>query len=255
MNNKRGPWFETLEGKCREFQKVQDYQLIPGEYLIFHIDGRAFSGYTKRNFKNKPFDPDFIKAMDETTAYLCHEVGNVKVAFTQSDEITLICHEKNYETGFRVDRWFSDRVWKLCSIAASLATAKFNQVSGRSEIAIFDCKVWSVPTFSDAYAWISYRSIDCIRNSKQQFCQTYINHKKLFNLNVDEQVELCKKETGKDWESISDGLKFGRLFWKETQKLVKPAGECIRTSWTVHSGFPLIGQEGIDKFKQLNILQ
>ena len=57
----------------------------------------------------------------------------------------------------------------------------------------FDCKVWDVDNANDAIAWLLFRNIDCIRNSKQQTAQTYLPHKELVGLHTDEQITLLKE--------------------------------------------------------------
>lgn len=97
----------------------------------------------------------------------------------------------------------------------------------------FDCKAWTVPTVNDAMAWILYRQIDCIRNSKQQFAQTYLPHKQLMNKDTDMQVALCLETTGNDWNAIDGNKKYGRLFYKVSVNKVTPEGiEYVRHEWT-----------------------
>ena len=51
----------------------------------------------------------------------------------------------------------------------------------------------------------------------QQFAQTYVSHKELLNKGVADQIEIAKTKFGKDWNTIDDGKKYGRLIYKETQ--------------------------------------
>ena len=100
----------------------------------------------------------------------------------------------------------------------------------------FDCKVWTVPSANEAMAWVLYRQIDCIRNSKQQFAQTYVPHKQLMGKDTDRQVELCLETTGNDWSAISDDKKYGRLFYKIAVEKMTPEGIAYtRHEWTAMS--------------------
>ena len=90
---------------------------------IIRLDGKGFSKYTKK--LNKPFDDGFSDDMDATAAFLCANIQGAKFAYTQSDEISIII------TGFdtnETDAWFDNNIQKMVSIAASMATAKFNQL-------------------------------------------------------------------------------------------------------------------------------
>lgn len=244
----------SLKEKCYAFQKKANYFLDPEKYIIAHIDGRSFSKMIKNKF-NKPFDDDFINAMNETAKYLCKEIQGCIFAYVQSDEISLIIRKNDPEG----DVFFGGRMCKMQSIIASLATSKFNQemtlkrlgevdCSVNSEIlkqcmdAIkdgpiyqFDCKVWNVESANDAMAWLLFRSIDCIRNSKQQTAQTYLPHKRLMSLNTDEQIALLKQEKNVDWNEFDDGKKYGR-FIKKTEKVfeMNDADKYDNASYTRH---------------------
>ena len=223
---------ETLKDRMKEYQKQRDYKLPNDKYIIAHIDGRAFSKMIKKKFE-LPFDDVFINMMDETAAYVCENVQGAKLAYVQSDEMTLIITAySNDENGLKLGSPFFDyRLCKMQSIIASLATAKFNQLMilynmehhpninpvntiENAALCQFDCKCWDVPSYDEAYNWLKFRQNDCIRNSKQQFAQTYVSHKELLNKNADEQVTLCKLKSGKDWTTISPKYKYGRLVYR-----------------------------------------
>jgi tRNA(His) guanylyltransferase len=55
--------------------------------LILRIDGKAFHTYT-RGF-NKPFDDGLIEDMDKTAIALCRGIQGAKLAYVQSDEISV----------------------------------------------------------------------------------------------------------------------------------------------------------------------
>lgn len=227
----------SLKEKCYAYQKEANYFLDPDKYIIAHIDGRSFSKMIKNKFK-KPFDDTFIEAMNETAKYLCKEVQGCIFAYTQSDEISLIIRKNDPEG----DVFFGGRMCKMQSILAALATSKFSQVmaierlksipsSASAENVLemcideiengplyqFDCKVWNVDSANDAMAWLLFRNIDCVRNSKQQTAQTYLPHKKLMSLNTDEQIKLLKQEKNVDWNKFDNGKKFGRFIKKTTK--------------------------------------
>lgn len=231
--------FDSLKEKCEYYKELANYKLLPNSYVLFHLDGRSFSKMVKNKFE-KPFDFDFVKAMNETMKYLCTKVQGVVFGYCQSDEISLIIRDFN-EDGLATSSFFGYRLCKMQSIAASIATAKFNQImllnrmehvpdcaSSREVLNMcldevetmplyeFDCKAWNVPSANDAYAWILYRQHDCVRNSKQQAAQTYISHKDLLSLDSDKQIALLKERTGIDWNTdYKDGVKYGRMCTKK----------------------------------------
>lgn len=214
--------FQNLKEKCEYYRGLTDYRLLPNANVLVMCDGRSFSKLIKNHF-GKPFDMDFVNMMNETAKYVCENVQGVKIAFVQSDEISFLLKDEGEATPF-----FSNRMCKILSIIASLATAKFNQlmslyhlvidsdkdpkdVVSETKLAQFDCKCWNVPSDNDAFAWFKYRQLDCIKNSKQQAAQTYLSHKELLGLNADEQIAKMKEEKGIDWNCYKNGLKYGRI--------------------------------------------
>lgn len=236
--------FKNLKDKCNYYRDLTDYKLMPNCYILVMIDGKNFSKLIKNKFE-KPFDDWFISTMDKTAVHLCKEVQNCIGAFVQSDEISLIIKDNTLTCAP-----YDGRLCKLQSIIPSIATAFFNKeiikrniLSGMNADDItnmpdycFDCKAWTVPSVNDAMAWILYRQIDCIRNSKQQFAQTYVPHKELCGKDTDKQIALCLEKTGNDWNAIENNKKYGRLFYKSDVHKTTPDGtEYIRHEWIAKS--------------------
>ena len=236
--------FKNLKDKCNYYRNLTDYKLLPNCYILVMIDGKNFSKLVKNKFE-KPFDDWFINTMDKTAVHLCKEIQNCVAAFVQSDEISLILKD-NTLTSMPYD----GRLCKLQSVIPSIATSFFNKELIKRNLTAgmnveditsmpdycFDCKAWSVPSVNDAMAWFLYRQIDCIRNSKQQFAQTYVPHKSLVGKDTDQQVTLCKETTGNDWNAVADNKKYGRLFYKVAVNKTTPDGiEYTRHEWTAKS--------------------
>ena len=264
----------TLKEKCYAYQHEANYFLDEDKYIIAHLDGRSFSKMVKNKFE-KPFDDFFIDTMNQTAIYLCKEVHGAKFAYVQSDEISLIIKKNREESHV----FFDGRVCKMQSIMTSLATAKFNQLMmlneakkvkkasrllcvtipdliERAPLYQFDCKVWNVDNANDAMAWILFRNIDCVRNSKQQTAQTWLTYNDLVRLNADQQIELLKERIGVDWNGFEDGKKFGRIVKRVQKDFVTPEGvEFMRHIWEPTPGFDLTNQDNrINFINELNII-
>ena len=273
----------SLKDKCKFYQKRRDYKVDENAYIIVHIDGRSFSKMIKNKFE-KPFDKNFINMMDKTAIYACENVQGVKLAYVQSDEITLLIKKPNFES----DIFFGGRLCKMQSIIASIVTSKFNQlllkynISKNSysntledcdttlynvkdvldyidvqKLCQFDCKVWDVPTENDAITWFLFRNIDCIRNSKQQTAQSYLPHKLLLNKSADEQIQLLYEKEGIDWSKFNENLKYGRIITKEKVECSREEkGQTIlftRNKWTIKNGFDLTINSNREILKEMLI--
>ena len=234
--------FDSLSDKCNYYRSLTDYRLIPGQPVLVMLDGRSFSKLIKKKFA-LPFDDRFIEMMNKTTEKLCAEIGGAKIAYVQSDEISLFLED--YKT-INTDSFFGYRLTKLLSIIPSIATGYFNKelwkIFPDSDPVQFDCKVWNVPNLNEVYSWFLYRQNDCVRNSKQQVAQKYYSHKELHGLLVDDQVQKVKDEKGISWwHDFDEGKKYGRLIWKEKEHHINQERnlEYDRSVWKSHPGFDL----------------
>ena len=118
------PVHDDLGTRMKEFyEQIPKTKLMRRTPVIIRIDGKAFHTFTK-GFQ-KPFDEVLIKTMQETTKYLCENIQGCVLGYTQSDEITLVLVD--YKK-LNSEAWFDYEVQKMCSIAASMATMKFNEL-------------------------------------------------------------------------------------------------------------------------------
>lgn len=258
--------FKTLKDKCLYYRDLTDYKLMPNSNILVMLDGRGFSKLIKNNFK-KPFDDAFIDIMNRTAKFLCENIQGCKIAYTQSDEISLYISDSPDS-----DVFFGGRLCKLQSLIASMATGEFNrwftiwnlnnckdnvnvgEFISNAKMAQFDCKVWTVPNKNDLFAWFLYRQNDCIKNSKQQTAQTYIPHKELLGKNADEQIAMCNDRCIVDWNLFEDKYKYGRFVYlvEKEGEATTPDGEVVkylRNSFEVSPAFKL--QDDKEKFFEI----
>lgn len=242
--------FDSLKDKYNYYRNMADYRLLPNSYVMVMLDGRSFSHKIKKRFK-RPFDDEFIRIMNETAQYVAKNISGCKLAYVQSDEINLVLYDKSTQEPF-----FGNRMCKLLSIIASMASGKFNQLyttyilektpcSKEDVVEIiktmqlfeFDCKVWNVPNVNDAFAGILYRQNDCIRNSKEAVAQDKFSADELHKKRTDEQIVMVREKFGIDWYTdFDDGKKYGRFI---IPQLVTFSENCKRRKWTINNAFPL----------------
>jgi len=116
--------FKTLGERMNYYRSMGEMKITPKSYVLAMLDGRSFSKRWK-NKLDKPFDDGFISDMNETAKYLCENIAGCRLAFVQSDEISLfLCDYENEET----QPWFDYRMTKMLSLSAAMATGKYNQL-------------------------------------------------------------------------------------------------------------------------------
>lgn len=234
---------ETLKEKCRTQQEKFNYRLNINKPILVHVDGRAFSSMVKKRFA-EPFDDKFISIMDKIAVELCSKVQGARIAYVQSDEISLLLLKNNPES----DIFFGGRLCKIQSIIASMATAVFireymklwnKNTEEEFPLFNFDCKAWTVDEPNDVITWFLFRNIDCIRNSKNQTARTYLSHDKLLNLNADEQIKLLKEKLNIDWHSFPNPWKYGRLITHDWVEHQMNGNIYDRLTWMIKEGMDL----------------
>ena len=245
---------DGLGDRMKEYENVCRNHLPKRSYVIIRVDGKAFHTFTKG--LNKPFDSDLTDDMDATTKFLCANIQGAKLGYVQSDEISIVITD--FET-FDTQSWFENNIQKMCSISASLATSKFNELrfqrwydnlflkynDSRYEIkklAQFDSRIFIVPNRSEAMNYLLWRQNDAVRNSISMLAQSLYPHKELHGKNSDQMQELSFLK-GFNWNDLDNGKKRGRVIRKvtyvdgvdlETIPLKEiPLKSTVRTKWEV----------------------
>lgn len=205
MGNKK----YSLGDRMKEFYENRTRNFIPRRtYTIIRVDGKAFHSYTRGLVR--PFDEKLVNDMDETACYMCKNIQGAKFAFVQSDEISILLTD--FE-GLTTDAWFDGNIQKMASISASLATAKFNELRP-NKIALFDSRVFTIPSDIEVENYFIWRQQDTTRNSISSVAQSMFSHRELENKNTDQMQEMCFQK-GVNWNDFSAKLKRGRLIVKQ----------------------------------------
>jgi len=202
----------TLGDRLKQYELDFETTVPADNYLVIRLDGHGFSKYTKG--LDKPFDDSFNLAMQHVSQFLLSEF-QACVAYTQSDEITLILQPRVVKG--ESHQIYGSRVQKIVSLTAGCASAVFNNVYSHptsKRIPYFDSRVYGVPSKEEAYNSVMWRCRDAEKNSKNVFAQSYCSHKSLHKKTSQEQIDFCKESTGIDWDTISDKYKFGITSYK-----------------------------------------
>lgn len=200
---------DSLGDRMKEFYENRTRNFLPRRtYTIIRVDGKAFHSYTRGLMR--PFDEKLINDMDETACYMCKNIQGAKFAFVQSDEISILLTD--FE-GLTTDAWFDGNIQKMVSVSASLATAKFNELRP-NKIALFDSRVFTIPSNIEVENYFIWRQNDTTRNSISSVAQSMFSHRELENKNTDQMQEMCFQK-GVNWNDFSTKLKRGRLIVKQ----------------------------------------
>ena len=198
---------QSLGDRIKSYEKrYTGDRFLPVVPVVARLDGKRFSKFT-RNME-KPWDPRFTEAMVETTRKLVEET-HARIGYTQSDEISLIFLSENPKS----ELWMGGRVQKMTSVLASMGTAFFNAaLQDRLKTdppAFFDCRVFQVPSKTEAVNTLVWREFDAVRNSIQMLAHHHFSHKQLHGKNTAEMQDMLMQEHGLNWDDTSSCWKRG----------------------------------------------
>lgn len=229
---------DNLGSRMKIYEGVSNTYLMRRTPVIIRLDGKAFRTLTRG--LDKPFDNFFVDLMQGTMLDLCNEIQGCVLGYTQSDEITLVLVDyQNRDTC----AWFDNRVQKMASVSASLATLFFNKRLSeklrdvRDEMreadynipaannykrnrefmskwedkeckAVFDSRVFNIPQWEVVNNLI-WRQQDATRNSINAVAQSLFSHKELQGVNCKDIQSKMLIEKDVNWNNYAVPLKRG----------------------------------------------
>lgn len=251
---------ENYESRSRSY-------LLRRTPVIIRLDGKAFHTYTRG--LEKPFDRGLTDDMVETTKYLCKNIQGVRLGYYQSDEISLLLTDYSK---FESQAWFDYELQKVCSVAASLATSKFNQlriirlIEAHEEIlgykegfihmqsmlpeinlANFDARAFNVPKEEVANYFLA-RQKDAVKNSISMLAQSLYSPTELHGKSSNEKQELCFQK-GYNWNDLYYIHKRGGVITQFIQSVINNENETLRKIWKLDENAPVVfNDEYFNKF-------
>ena len=254
------------------YEQIPKTKLMRRTPVAIRIDGKAFHTFTK-GFQ-KPFDEILVKSMQETMKYLCENIQGCVLGYTQSDEITLILVD--YKR-LNSEAWFDYEVQKMCSIAASMATMKFNKIfyqnftQWRDKIfdcqdinyanellnayciaiekgAMFDARCFNIPK-EEVTNLIYWRQLDATRNSIQMVGQANFSHSELQNKSCNVIQDMLHEKRGINWNNFPTHLKRGSCCVKNHD--YDEYGNDWGEGWYIDTEIPIFKENGRNYIEKL----
>lgn len=178
------------------------YKIPSDKCISLRLDIKGMSRIKRTHFPTKKeFNPIFADAMIQVMKILSKHF-NAQVAFTQSDEITLLIESgkaKNPNYGHP----YGGRVHKMVSLGAALASVEATTILRKTYPNIpnilFDCRAGEWDNLVHANWIIEWRKMDCYRNGISDAVYAIPNEgKQLVKLSTVQKIELL----GGDIENI-----------------------------------------------------
>ena len=258
------------------YEQIPKIRLMRRTPVVIRIDGKAFHTFA-RGFK-RPFDDVLIKTMQETAKYLCENIQGCSLAYTQSDEISLLLID--YQR-FETSAWFDYEIQKMCSISASMATMAFNNIFrdmvGELHIkgtleeeyscilykvaqkgAMFDSRVFNIPR-EEVTNYFYWRQLDASRNSVQMVGQANFSHKELQHKSCNDIQDMLMTQKGINWNDFPAYQKRGSCVVRNkvvlesddvTEKCMLRDPKQGENNWIIDKDIPIFKGEGRQYIEQ-----
>ncbi|KAM0420970.1 hypothetical protein ACHAPT_011213 [Fusarium lateritium] len=258
---------KPLAARMKDYEATTEIHLDPSKPAILRLDGHSFSKFTA-SFA-KPFDERLHTAMVKTCADLLGAYSSASLAYTQSDEITLV-----FPDG--VGSQFNGRVTKIATLAASRCSVHFysHLVAALREtpeppveefsslpfphfdnqtLPHFDGRIFNVPNVEGCLNNVIWRCrSDAIRNSISGFARSHFSTEQLRGKNKDDMLEMVKQKGFVYEESVPKWALEGSLVKKILVKMLvvdKKTGEPV----TVVRTRTRCENRGIREFSEENL--
>jgi tRNA(His) 5'-end guanylyltransferase len=165
-----------------------------------------------------------MEDMNKTAEYLCQNIQGAKFGYVQSDEISILVTDYD---DIGTHAWFDGNLQKMTSIAASLATAKFNQLRimrhmenamifleqehiEEFKMAHFDARVFQIPYQEEVINYFIWRQQDATRNSISSVAQSLYSAKELNGKKTSDMQEMIFQK-GINWNDFTPREKRGSI--------------------------------------------
>jgi len=193
---------DSLGDRMKAYENAYRFNVLPRMPVIIRVDGKAFHTLTRGCAK--PFDEPLMTSMNHTAQCLVDGIQNARMAYVQSDEISVLLVDYNkYDS----QQWFGGSLNKMVSISAALASLSFSKFYGKD--ALFDSRAFVLPE-KEVTNYFIWRQQDATRNSINMVAQSLYSHKQLQGVNSNKAQEVIF-EKGINWNDYPIRCKRGAV--------------------------------------------
>jgi tRNA(His) guanylyltransferase len=198
---------DKLGDRMKGYESVWRTHLFKGTPAIIRVDGKAFHSYTRSLPANST---NFMAAMHRVAAKLCHSIMGARMAYAQSDEISVLVNPWSRQNS---EAWFAGNVQKTASVCASIAAAELTAESagifGETRPAYFDARAFTLPAH-ECNNYFVWRQLDAYRNAVNGAAQERFSHKQLHGVKMD-AVRGMLREAGHPFEALPGFIQRGAV--------------------------------------------
>lgn len=212
----------TFKDRIQSYISDSDYKLLPRVPLLISINGRSFSKITAG--LDKPFSLELSEALIHTTSKLFQEIEGAIFAYHFNDEMLFVVRN---DTNQNTSPWFDNKIQKLSSVTASMATYYFNSHSIINDLdligePIFTSTVFVVPNIAEAINTVILKQQQHMISSIHNACFYELIKLKdkndikeiLSGLSSDDKVTFLKENFNIEYSDYHPVYRRGVAFYK-----------------------------------------
>lgn len=236
-----------LTDRIASYHDASDFKLINKVPIILSINGKNFIKNTE--LLDKPYSLQFVDCILSTMMKLCSEVEGVVFAYQHNDEIVLILRN---DQSIDTTPWFDNKIQKICSVTASIASVHFNNYANSFNInlfgdSIFTSQVFIVPNVMEVTNTLILKQQQNFHTSVQFACLYQLLKKYdksqikiiLSGLSLDEKIELLQQEFDIDFNNYPIDFRRGTACYK----VPTVYNGSMKNKWFVNKELPIFTKD------------
>lgn len=237
-----------LKDRIDAYREASDQRLTPRVPIIIVLNGRAFSNLS--SLLDKPYDEKLAECFLSTMHRLCTEIEGTIFAYHHNDEIVVLA--RNDQTTDTLP-WLGNKLQKICSLTASIATEHFNSCSDAIDLNLigdphFTSQVFLVPNEREAINTMVFKQQQNFLTSIQFSCYYELLKKydkgtirdMLVGLSIDEKIDLLQQECGIDFNQYPMAFRRGVACYR-TPKIMEDGS--MKNKWILNGELPIFAKE------------
>jgi len=240
---------KTLPDRQKAYEKAYDLEILRRLPVIIRVDGKNFHKLTRK--LKRPYDSALLNLMANTMLAVARQMDGCIFAYQQSDEISFVLRN---DQSLNTEPWFGNRIQKLISISASMVTLEFYkhiyELSRPPELhgdALFDARVFAVPSIHEAVNYLIYRQGDGIKNAISSASRAELRKRHgtkgamriLHNKNSQKRIEILLNECNVIFEEdYPNAFKHGVGVYKIPVLIDTHDEQTTRLQWTLDTELP-----------------
>jgi|SRR5271166_614417 len=238
---------QTLKDRIKSYEELSDYKLLPKVPVVIVLNGRSFRKVS--SLLPKPFGGAFTELMVATCIKLAQEIDGTAFIYSFNDEIVIIArNDRSIDTNC----WYDNRIQKVASAAASIATLEFNRVAKSNGIPlfgdpIFTSSVFAVPTITEAINVLLSKQQEAFYISLYNACFYELLKKHtvdtvrqtLSEKTAQAKADILLEKCGIDFDLYDLQFRRGFACYRQPQGILTERGEEIQNKLLVNMELPL----------------